>query len=203
MRVTENPPSPMKLNPEVIPLLDAVILKGLARDPGERFQSTDDFIAGLLGGASRGKTLVGKDTPDDIAARIGDETIAVSMSTDAIKHILKSHEAIQEGQEEKKSDSDKPAAAPAAEMDVAATFVGSVASLEGESSSVVTGTQTARKINESLPGSFIVVQGSKRGTKFVLGKELVIIGSDPGCDICISERGVSSFKRVKTILSDR
>src|SRR5262249_23147155 len=35
------------INPRVSPALDAVVMRALAKDPGERFQSADAFIAAL------------------------------------------------------------------------------------------------------------------------------------------------------------
>lgn len=46
-QVAEEPPLPSSLNPEVGPALDAVVMKALAKDPAERFQSAAEMTAAL------------------------------------------------------------------------------------------------------------------------------------------------------------
>jgi eukaryotic-like serine/threonine-protein kinase len=46
-QVTEQPVPPMQLNPAVSPALDAVVMRALRKEPGERFQDADAFIAAL------------------------------------------------------------------------------------------------------------------------------------------------------------
>jgi beta-lactam-binding protein with PASTA domain/predicted Ser/Thr protein kinase len=46
-QVSEEPVPPMQLNPAVSPALDAVVTRALRKDPAERFQDADDFIAAL------------------------------------------------------------------------------------------------------------------------------------------------------------
>ncbi len=46
-QISEPPRRPSELNPQVPPALDAVVLRSLAKDPGNRFQSADEFIAAL------------------------------------------------------------------------------------------------------------------------------------------------------------
>jgi len=46
-QVSEQPRPPSALNPQVSPALDAVVLRALAKDPANRFQSADEFIAAL------------------------------------------------------------------------------------------------------------------------------------------------------------
>src|SRR5918995_1751516 len=43
--VSEEPVPPGQLNPAVSPALDAVVMKALAKDPGQRFQDADAFAA--------------------------------------------------------------------------------------------------------------------------------------------------------------
>jgi eukaryotic-like serine/threonine-protein kinase len=46
-QVSEEPVSPMRLNPAVSPALDAVVMRALRKDPAQRFQDADAFIAAL------------------------------------------------------------------------------------------------------------------------------------------------------------
>ena len=46
-QVSQAPQRPSSINPEVSPALDAVVMRALEKDPGDRFQSADAFIAAL------------------------------------------------------------------------------------------------------------------------------------------------------------
>ena len=46
-QVSQAPQRPSSINPQVSPALDAVVMRALEKDPGERFQSADAFIAAL------------------------------------------------------------------------------------------------------------------------------------------------------------
>jgi serine/threonine-protein kinase len=46
-QVSEPPPAPSSINPEVSPALDAVVLKALAKDPADRFASAREMSAAL------------------------------------------------------------------------------------------------------------------------------------------------------------
>jgi eukaryotic-like serine/threonine-protein kinase len=46
-QVSEMPQRPSSINPQVSPALDAVVMRALEKDPGQRFQSADAFIAAL------------------------------------------------------------------------------------------------------------------------------------------------------------
>ncbi len=46
-QVSETPQRPSSINPRVSPALDAVVMRALEKEPGERFQSADAFIAAL------------------------------------------------------------------------------------------------------------------------------------------------------------
>jgi beta-lactam-binding protein with PASTA domain/predicted Ser/Thr protein kinase len=46
-QVSHTPQRPSSLNPKVSPALDAVVMRALEKDPGQRFQSADAFIAAL------------------------------------------------------------------------------------------------------------------------------------------------------------
>ena len=58
--VREEPIPPSQLNPELSPAVDAVVLKSLAKDPDERYQSADEMKAdiGLLQTGGAGPTRV-------------------------------------------------------------------------------------------------------------------------------------------------
>src|SRR3954470_13693862 len=46
-QVSETPQRPSSINPQVSPALDAVVMRALEKEPGERFQSADAFIAAI------------------------------------------------------------------------------------------------------------------------------------------------------------
>jgi eukaryotic-like serine/threonine-protein kinase len=46
-QVSQTPQRPSSIKPQVSPALDAVVMRALEKDPGERFQSADAFIAAL------------------------------------------------------------------------------------------------------------------------------------------------------------
>jgi serine/threonine-protein kinase len=46
-QVSQVPQRPSSINPRVSPALDAVVMRALEKDPGQRFQSADAFIAAL------------------------------------------------------------------------------------------------------------------------------------------------------------
>jgi len=46
-QVSEQPRRPSQLNPEVPPALDAVVMRALAKDPVDRYQTADEFLAAL------------------------------------------------------------------------------------------------------------------------------------------------------------
>jgi eukaryotic-like serine/threonine-protein kinase len=46
-QVSQTPQRPSSINPRVSPALDATVMRALEKDPGERFQSADAFIAAL------------------------------------------------------------------------------------------------------------------------------------------------------------
>jgi serine/threonine-protein kinase len=64
-QVSEAPRPPSELNPQVTPALDAVVLKALAKDPANRYQSADEFLAALT--AAEADPSTGGDT-DSYAA---------------------------------------------------------------------------------------------------------------------------------------
>ena len=48
-QVSQVPQRPSSINPRISPALDAVVMRALEKDPGQRFQSADAFIAALDG----------------------------------------------------------------------------------------------------------------------------------------------------------
>src|SRR6476646_7797263 len=46
-QVAETPQRPSSINPQVSPALDAVVMRALEKEPGQRFQSADAFIAAI------------------------------------------------------------------------------------------------------------------------------------------------------------
>jgi len=65
-QVSQTPQRPSSINPQVSPALDAVVMRALEKDPGQRFQSADAFIA-ALDAAMREPTATGAST-DSFAA---------------------------------------------------------------------------------------------------------------------------------------
>ena len=46
-QVSQAPQRPSSINPQISPALDAVVMRALEKEPGQRFQSADAFIAAL------------------------------------------------------------------------------------------------------------------------------------------------------------
>lgn len=46
-QVSQTPQRPSSINPQISPALDAVVMRALEKDPGQRFQSADAFVAAL------------------------------------------------------------------------------------------------------------------------------------------------------------
>jgi serine/threonine-protein kinase len=76
-QVSQMPQRPSSIQPRVSPALDAVVMRALEKDPGQRFQSADAFIAALdqamrePGGAGRGTTSFAALPP--VVAPVGEE----------------------------------------------------------------------------------------------------------------------------------
>jgi serine/threonine-protein kinase len=77
-QVSQMPQRPSSIQPRVSPALDAVVMRALEKDPGQRFQSADAFIAALdqamrePGGAGRGTTSFAA-LPPVVAVPVEDE----------------------------------------------------------------------------------------------------------------------------------
>jgi beta-lactam-binding protein with PASTA domain/predicted Ser/Thr protein kinase len=77
-QVSQTPQRPSSLNPAVSPALDAAVMRALEKDPGERFQSADAFIAALDAamkepGATGGGTAAFAALPPVVATPAEDE----------------------------------------------------------------------------------------------------------------------------------
>ena len=179
LRLSKEPPSPAKLNSAVSPLLDAAIMKGLARDPNERYGNVKAFAEAITGG--RGEPT--NPLADAGGGAIGDQTIGVSMSTESIREMLRSQD------ESKKSEPAQASEDTTATQTggVAETLIGKPAYADGS-----LGSSDQASQSKMFGGSFIVLNGELRGQKFWLGKQNTIIGGDSGCDIILSGKGVPS-----------
>ena len=149
MRLSKDPEPPRKLNPNVPPLVDAAVIKGLARDRNHRFSTVADFVDAMTGGKKPVKNpllaAMGAEEGDRLT---GTETIAVSMSTDSIKQILQGHEVKHRS------------ARPAVEATATITWAKAV---KGDLSGVAT--STGLKVDNSLKGSFMVTRCDDKGKR--------------------------------------
>ncbi len=181
-RLTKTATPPSKLNPNISPLVDAAIVKGLSRDKKNRFASMTEFIDAVTGGKKPvmnplAEALAGESE----AERLNTSTIAVSMSTEAIRHILQAHESTKT--------KSAPEPVPAA-SDVTGTqrraAVTDTPNVPLDASATVTGVTT----DSLLKGSFVGIDSALRGKKFLLERSQAMIGSDPGCEICVAGKGI-------------
>lgn len=85
LRLTVTPQAPSRKNSKVSPLVDAAVLKALAKDPKERFQTAVEFREALLGNQRASKNPF---YSDQGAGRIASETLAVSVSTADLQKML-------------------------------------------------------------------------------------------------------------------
>ncbi len=176
LRMTASPPAPSKKNPAITPLLEASILKALARDPKERFQSALEFRDALQANKKGSKNpfleVAGAaGAPAAAAATTGDrmttETLAVSFSTSDIQAMLRGGAAAK-GQ---------PAGGVSA---------GKIA--PDDSSRTMMGVSTQSMLRPAL----VRMSGPKRGERILLEKSQMLIGSDSSCDLCFSGKEISA-----------
>jgi serine/threonine protein kinase/tetratricopeptide (TPR) repeat protein len=176
IRVSDPVPSPKANGADISALVDAAIMKGLAKNPDERFQTVESLIDALHGGKSVGDEEEGAIGSE---GRMSTETIAVSMSTEHIQDMLS---------KKPESPSQEPLDVEATVMSAARPDLSPPDSDDGklDVASTVMGMAAVGKLH----ASFGVVGGRLSGRRFPLDKNNIIIGSDPGCDICVDEKGV-------------
>jgi len=163
LRMTVAPQAPSKKNPAISPLLDAAIMKALAKDPKERFQTALEFKEALQGNKKPSKNPFFTE-----GERMSTETLATSFSTSDIQAILK-------------GEAPKAAPNPVPQSPVAAPALG------GETSQTMMGVST----ESILKAGLIYLTSSKRGDRVGLDKQQMLIGSDSSCDIVISGKEAS------------
>ena len=183
-RLTTVPAAPSKVNTGISPLLDAAIMKGLAKDPKERFTTMADFIDAVTGGKKPVMNPLAA-LAEELPERMDTATIAVSMSTDAIKHILQAHDA-----QQRSSTKIDPSVAVAETKpaDVGATQ--SRPAYKGNLQLDVAATAIGMKADEGLRASFVAMNGDNQGARYSMDRDQVMIGSDMGCDITIAGKNV-------------
>lgn len=85
--ISEAPPKPSSLNPAVSPALDAIVLRSLAKDKFERFQTAPEFREDLEAAASGAVPAKKIATPDFNQALFGVNPSAGQTSTAAIRQL--------------------------------------------------------------------------------------------------------------------
>lgn len=195
MRITDPVPSPAKLNGDIPPLVDAAIMKALAKDPNERFQTVDEFIDALEGGKA-----VGKDEAEEAAigteGRMSTETIAVSMSREQLQGMLDSHEASRAAHP---GGGSAPSASEPSETAADQTMVGAMPAINGSGgshdkdqldvASTMVGMQAGGGV---LKGSFVLMSGPQAGKRYHFEGDQTMVGSDTFCEVCVSGKDVPS-----------
>jgi len=182
-RLSTTPTAPAKLNNSIPPLLDAAIVKALSKKPDDRFPSVNEMSDAVCGGkASQKNPFVGM---EELASRMGTETMSVQMSPEMLRMILASH------------GSGEAAAAPAAAK-TATVSPGKINGHASEASETSSGdfdpqaTAIGMQITQAQPGSLVVVGGPRRDERFPLTKEITLIGSDSACDVRLQGKDVAS-----------
>ena len=171
-RLTESPPSASKLRQDIPVELDLVLTKALARNPKDRYQTMDEFVEAVTANSSSagGKT-VRVNSRDETPPPTG--TLSVATSIETVRAILADHN---------KSVSKNPKT-----RDLAHTPDGppSIPEKGTGQSQAITGTVLSTPQEDLLVASFMVLDGSERGTSFPLVDNRVLIGSDEGCEITL------------------
>ena len=175
-RLSEEPPSVRKFQKSVPALIDAALLKGMARDPKDRFSSIDELIDAITGGQKDVKNPLLKESSSEQPEALATETIAVSMSTESIREMLEAKAGLSSSTTVSDSSLDSPSPKD-----------------EGGDEAVLEADQTiiGMKSQELLCGSFVLLGGESRGERIFIEKEQSIIGRDPKCDIVLDGKDVS------------
>lgn len=171
LRMTTGAPQPSKKNPKITALLEAAILKSLAREQKDRFQSALEFRDALQGNKKSSKNPFFSE-----ADRMSNETLAVSFSTADIQSMLKG--VIPPG----------ASMNPQEQVVTASQIPSSGGNLAEDTSQTIMGIQTG----SILPASLVYLSGGKRGERVTLDKSQALIGSDPTCDICFSGKDIAA-----------
>ncbi len=185
LRMVNEPQSPQKLNSQIPSLLDAAILKALARNPQDRFSSVAEFLDALRGGKPLIKNPLFEAVENENERILGTETIAVSMSNAAIKEILKEHERKSRQEKdikiktEPKQTAQKPMAKPASSepLEVDSTMIG-------------------MKVDRLLKATMVVVSEKSFGNKYDLGDKQILIGSDSACGIPLPGKNIPAHSAI-------
>lgn len=188
LRLTKQPDSPRKHNPAISPLLDAAILKGLARVPAQRFATVEAYVDAITGGKRPSKNPLLDALGDEAAAFSGTQTIAVSMSTDAIKHILMEHESKIRSEKMAKIIGKPPEPEP--DTSAAAVTAAAAAANSAEPDTSVASTVMGMKAQPASLGALVVTAGPEYGRRLPLERTQTMIGSDSGCALVLTGKGV-------------
>ena len=174
-RLNEQPQEPSSVNESISTTLNSAILRGLAKDPSERFQTVDEFLAALGQEQAEQKNPLAGMAP--AAERIGGstETIATSMSTDSIKHMLAVGGSV-EPVVDTSSTASFPASQAAETIGVARKTISSAPAAEAQANAA----------------SVMIVRGNERGKRFSLTSSQTTVGSDSSCDISLSGKDISA-----------
>lgn len=162
LRLTVTPQAPSKKNPKISPLTDAAVLKALAKDPKERFQTAMEFREALLGNQRASKNPFYSQAEG--AGRISSETLAVSVSTADIQKMLAAG-----------------GAGAAVSTSSTSATAQPVSSQLPDSSQTVMGLDTSSVLKPGV----LFLSGKRRGERISLDKTQMFLGSDPTCDIVV------------------
>ena len=197
LRLTVQPPSPAKKNPEVGALLDAAVVKGLSRDANGRFDSFAEMLDALMAGQSSRSPETGSESPGGTPNKVTDtipvgakpapiatKTVGVSMPIDHVRRMLAEKD---EGGGTEQTGATSPAATPPPPA-VDPKPTAAPERVADDVDETVTGVLDA----EELKAALIVLEGSRRGERFSLKQEQTMIGSAAGCQIVLEGERVKS-----------
>lgn len=173
-RLLGDPLPPSRVYPAVSPLVEASIMKGLAKSQEERFATVEEFFDAFVGGKPTSKNPLAK-TPE----RITTETIAVSMSTESIKDLLAKHSSSHpapSGQSDGGGSGDEEGG----------TVSAKVGELQSGSEGVMA-TQASISTQSVLRPALVFLTGPERGRKVVMNKDRLLVGKDPSLDVVVDD----------------